>query len=46
MAQANQGDEYIRLTGNVRVDDIQADNTLFPANRRCKNHLCWPRLVC
>ncbi|CAH6882348.1 Flagellar L-ring protein 2 [Vibrio chagasii] len=24
----NQGDEYIRLTGNVRVDDIQADNTL------------------
>ncbi|CAH6840351.1 Flagellar L-ring protein 2 [Vibrio chagasii] len=24
----NQGDEYIRLTGNVRVDDIEADNTL------------------
>ncbi len=24
----NQGDEYIRLTGNVRVDDIQANNTL------------------
>ncbi|UJF18023.1 flagellar basal body L-ring protein FlgH [Vibrio sp. SS-MA-C1-2] len=24
----NQGDEFIRLTGNVRVDDIQSDNTL------------------
>ncbi len=24
----NQGDEFIRLTGNVRVDDIGADNTL------------------
>ncbi|ANO35293.1 flagellar basal body L-ring protein (plasmid) [Vibrio breoganii] len=24
----NQGDEYIRLTGLVRVDDINADNTL------------------
>ncbi len=24
----NQGDEFIRLTGNVRVEDIQSDNTL------------------
>ncbi len=24
----NQGDEFIRLSGNVRVDDIEADNTL------------------
>ncbi|MGR5347547.1 flagellar basal body L-ring protein FlgH [Vibrio mediterranei] len=24
----NQGDEYIRLVGNVRVDDIDANNTL------------------
>ncbi|SDH13725.1 flagellar L-ring protein precursor FlgH [Vibrio xiamenensis] len=24
----NQGDEFIRLTGNVRVNDIEADNTL------------------
>jgi len=24
----NQGDEFIRLTGNVRVDDIESDNTL------------------
>ncbi len=24
----NQGDEFIRLTGNVRVDDIGSDNTL------------------
>ncbi|MCW0469552.1 flagellar basal body L-ring protein FlgH [Vibrio chagasii] len=46
VVKLNQGDEYIHLTGNVRVDDIQAgrhSSQQLPMQN--KNYLCWPRLV-